>query len=230
MAMRIASPTAASAAATVITMKANTDPVGSPRCDPTAMKATLTPLSMISTLIRMMRTFLRATTPTTPMPNRIPESSRYADGSIILPSPSDLLFRQRDGPDHRRQQEHRGDLEGKQVIGEQRFPNGLDGPRVGPGSGRQDEPPGQDRPFEDEQPRSDDPQEPHHRRPLHRELVLLHVYHHDDEDEQDHDGPGVDDDLDRRQEVGLPQGEERRHGEQRQDQVERRGQDRKSVV
>src|SRR5512134_422458 len=134
-------------------MKANTDPVGSPRCDPTAMKATLTPFSMISTLMRMMSAFLRATTPMTPMPNRTPESSRYADGSMILPSPSDLFLRQCDGPDNRRQQEHRGDLEGEQVVGEQRLPDGLDGPRVDVRRRRRREPPGQDRPLEDEQPR-----------------------------------------------------------------------------
>src|SRR5512145_1939027 len=107
-------------------MKANTEPVGSPRCDPTAMKATFTPLSMISTLMRMMSAFLRATTPTTPIPKRIPESSRYADGSIIVRSPSDLLFRHRDGPDHRGEKEYRGDLEGEQVIGEQGPADGLD--------------------------------------------------------------------------------------------------------
>src|SRR5512139_4301977 len=80
-----ASPTAASAAATVITMKAKIPPVTSPRYDPAATNATLTPFSMSSTLIRMISTFFRATTPTTPMQNRIAERSRYADGWTILP-------------------------------------------------------------------------------------------------------------------------------------------------
>src|SRR5512146_3321756 len=221
--MRIASPTAASAAATVITMKANTEPVGSPKYDPTAMKATLTALSMISTLMMMMSAFLRATTPTTPIPNRMPESSRYADGSIIRFSPSDLLLRQRDGPDHRPQQQHRGDLEREQVSGEQRPSHRLDRTRVRRRPPRHRVPPRQDRALEDQQPRRRDPEELQRRQPLHGKPVLRHVDEHDDEDEQDHDRPGVDDDLDRRQEMGLPQDEERRHGEQRQDQAERRG-------
>src|SRR3989304_5250679 len=90
-----ASPTAASAAATVITMKAKIPPAASPRYEPAATNATFTPFSISSTLIRMMSTFLPATTPTTPMPNRIAERSRYADGSII---PSSLFLRSSSSP------------------------------------------------------------------------------------------------------------------------------------
>src|SRR3989337_361756 len=121
-----ASPTAASAAATVITMKAKTPPVASPRYEPAATNATFTPFSINSTLIMMMRMFLRATTPTTPIPNRIAERSRYADGAIILRSTfSYLPLRQGDRPDHGGQGDHRGDLEGEEVVGKQRTPHGL---------------------------------------------------------------------------------------------------------
>src|SRR5512145_2282350 len=218
-----ARPTAASAAATVTTMKAKTPPAASPRYEPADTNATFTPFSISSTLIRMMSTFLRATTPTTPMQNRIAERSRYADDSII-PSPalSYLLLRQGDRPDHGGEEQHRGDLEREQVVGEQRPPHGLHRSHLGRRTLRHRETARQDRGFEEEEPRGDHAQNAHRRRALDRQAVLRHVDQHDDEDEQHHHRPGVDDHLDRREEVRLAQHEEGRDREQGQDQVEGR--------
>src|SRR5512143_4100275 len=205
-------------------MKAKTDPVTSPRDDPTAMKATLTPFSMISTLMRMTRAFLRATTPAAPIPKRMPDRSRYADGSIISISPrgapSDPLFRQGDRPDHRGQEEHRGHLEGQEVIAEQGAPDRLDRAGVDAAGRGRPEPPGDEGRLDDEEPGDDDAQEPQARRALDRQLPVGNDDQHDDEDEQEDEGPGVDDDLDRREEMGVPQDEQGRHGEQGQDEVE----------
>ena len=51
---------------------------------------------------------------------------------------------------------------------------------------------------------------------------LAQVEHHHHEQEQHHDGPGIDDGLEHRDEGGAQHEEDHRHGQQREDQVDKR--------
>jgi hypothetical protein len=74
---RIASPIAASAAATVSTKSVNTCPTRSPRCAENATRLMLTARSISSIDIRMTMTFLRLTKiPKIPVTNRIAATVR----------------------------------------------------------------------------------------------------------------------------------------------------------
>src|SRR6185436_9414927 len=114
--MTIARPTAASAAATVITKKVMIWPSTVPRERPTATNVRFTALSMISiessTVIRLRR----RNTPAVPIEKRMPDSTRkWLNGTMD----SVLLPRQDDGADHRHEDENRGHLERKCVLGEE---------------------------------------------------------------------------------------------------------------
>ena len=67
--MMMASPTAASAAATVITKKTTTCPSTAPRLRASATKLRFTAFSMSSIAMKMTMTFRRTSTPTTPIAN-----------------------------------------------------------------------------------------------------------------------------------------------------------------
>src|SRR6185312_13083143 len=122
--MMIASPTAASAAATVITKKTNTCPP-TPYCCANATKVRLTAFSISSTHMNTMIALRRISTPNTPITNRTAEKNS-ASASILF---STLLAKQHRA-DHRRQQQHAGDLEGEQILVEQRARDGRDGARL----------------------------------------------------------------------------------------------------
>src|SRR6267142_7208900 len=85
MVMMIPKPTAASAAATVITIKTNNWPETSRKKLEKATKVRLTALSINSMHMNIEITFRLMSTPTTPMVNSTAESARYHEscGAIV---------------------------------------------------------------------------------------------------------------------------------------------------
>src|SRR5688500_2470607 len=198
----IASPTAASAAATVMTMKTNTWPV-MPYAVENATKVRFTALSMSSMHMKMMIALRRVSTPTTPIVNSTAEKNR-ASASIGVPP----LLAEDHGTDHRRKQQHARDLERQQVRGEQRGGNGADDALLGDldrhrAPGRQPE---RRRRLEagdghhlgeDREPERTGRDLPPASPRIVQLLGIAQVEQHDDEQEDDHDRAGVDDHLDR---------------------------------
>src|SRR5215210_5674378 len=105
--MMIASPTAASAAATVMTNTTNTWPA-IPYTRERATKVRFTALSISSTHMKMMIAFRRVSTPTTPMVN---STALKNSDSAIMGTSSALA--QQHGAHHGCEQQHAGDLEGE---------------------------------------------------------------------------------------------------------------------
>src|SRR6476620_4226516 len=103
--MMIANPTAASAAATVITKKTNTCPAAPYDCA-NATKVRLTALSMSSTHMNTMMAFRRINTPNTPIVNSTAEKNR-ASASMLVSA----LFAEDDGTDDGGEQQYAGHLE-----------------------------------------------------------------------------------------------------------------------
>src|SRR5512132_2457333 len=111
--MMIASPTAASAAATVITKNTNTCPAAPYACA-NATKVRFTALSISSTHMNTMIAFRRISTPNTPIANSAAEKKR-ASASIVFAS----LLAKHHGTDDRREQQDAGHLEREEVLVEQ---------------------------------------------------------------------------------------------------------------
>src|SRR5881392_975160 len=109
--MMIASPTAASAAATVITKKTNTCPATPCTCA-NATNARLTALSISSTHMKMMIALRRVSTPTTPIVNNTAEKN---SDSLNIGSPTSQDHCTHD----RSEQQHARQLEGQQVVREE---------------------------------------------------------------------------------------------------------------
>src|SRR3954451_12919747 len=107
--MMIASPTAASAAATVMTKNTKTCPA-TPYACAKAMNVRFTALSISSTHMKMMIALRRVSTPTTPIVNRTAEKN--SDSASIRFPPSRQGYRSDDGC----QQQHARDLEGQQIL------------------------------------------------------------------------------------------------------------------
>src|SRR6476620_10202382 len=112
--MMIASPTAASAAATVITMNTNTCPPMPYWCAK-AMKVRFTALSISSTHMNTMIALRRINTPNRPITKSTAEK-KSASASIFFPT----LFAKHDSADDRREQQDARDLEGEEVFVEER--------------------------------------------------------------------------------------------------------------
>src|SRR3712207_3788495 len=112
-AMMIASPTAASAAATVITKNTKTWPAA-PYTRAKATKDRFTALSISSTHMKMMIAFRRVRTPTTPIVNSTAEKNSASASN----SPPRLA--QHDRANDRHQQQHAGHFERQQVLVEDR--------------------------------------------------------------------------------------------------------------
>src|SRR3954466_11302998 len=121
IAMMIARPTAASAAATVMTKITNTWPA-MPYTLLNATNVRFTALSMSSTHMKMMIALRRVSTPTTPIVNRIAEKN--SDSASIDRVPA---ARQRDRSYDGGEQQHARDLEGEEVFVEQRSGDRCDG-------------------------------------------------------------------------------------------------------
>src|SRR4051812_17861685 len=110
----MARPTAASAAATVMTKNTKTCPA-TPYCCANATNVRFTALSISSTHMKMMIALRRVSTPTTPIVNRIAEK-KSDSASIDRVSAA----RQRDRSYDGSQQQHARDFEREQVFVEQR--------------------------------------------------------------------------------------------------------------
>src|SRR4051812_16410521 len=112
--MMMARPTAASAAATVMTKKTNTCPA-TPYVWAKAMKVRFTALSISSTHMKMMIALRRVSTPTTPIVNRTAEKNR--DSASIG---GGVAARQRDRSYDGGEQQDARDLEREQIFVKQR--------------------------------------------------------------------------------------------------------------
>src|SRR6185437_7187873 len=117
--MMIANPTAASAAATVITKNTNTWPAAPYACA-NATNVRFTALSISSTHMNTMIALRRVSTPTTPIVNKTAEKKR-ASASIAFAS----LFSEDHGTDNCREEQNARYFECKQVFIEQRTGDGC---------------------------------------------------------------------------------------------------------
>src|SRR4051812_32901086 len=116
----MARPTAASAAATVMTKNTNTWPA-TPYVWANATKERFTALSISSTHMKMMIAFRRVSTPTTPIANSTAEK-KSDSASIGLPSAG-----QRHRADDGGEQQDAGDFKGQQILVEERTGDWLNG-------------------------------------------------------------------------------------------------------
>src|SRR3954451_12768582 len=204
--MMIASPTAASAAATVMTKNTKTCPA-TPYACANAMNVRFTALSISSTHMKMMIALRRVSTPTTPMLKSSAEKNSDS-ASISIPPAC-----QRDRSDNCGEQEYARDLEGEQVFMEQRTGDGLDRTicgdlrrgivgretqRVRYLRPRHREDHGQDR--DANQAGDQLSSEPSRVGNL---TGLPEVQQHDHEEKHDHDRAGVDEHLDRADELRV---------------------------
>src|SRR5690242_9682104 len=112
-AMMIASPTAASAAATVITKNTNTCPAAPYACA-NATKVRVTALSISSTHMNTMMALRRMRTPNTPITNSTAEKKSDSASKVFS-----ALAAHDDGADDGREEQDAGDLEREQVVVEQ---------------------------------------------------------------------------------------------------------------
>src|SRR4051812_4947217 len=119
--MMIASPTAASAAATVMTKNTKICPATPYTCA-NATKLRFTALSMSSTHMNTMIAFRRVSTPTTPMQNSTALKKRASASMDTL-----LSLAEHHGANHGGEEQHARHLEGQQVLMEQRTSERRDG-------------------------------------------------------------------------------------------------------
>src|SRR5215467_6033018 len=112
--MMMARPTAASAAATVITKNTNTWPAAPYACA-NAMNVRFTAFSISSTHMKTMIAFRRMSTPKTPITNSTAEKNRDS-ASMFLSA----LLAEDHGADDRRQEQDARNLERQQVLIEER--------------------------------------------------------------------------------------------------------------
>src|SRR5690348_6477458 len=111
--MMMARPTAASAAATVMTKNTNTCPAAPYACA-NATKVRFTALSISSTHMNTMIALRRISTPKTPIVNSTAEK-KSASASIVLSA----LFAEEHRAHDRREQEHARHLERQEILIEQ---------------------------------------------------------------------------------------------------------------
>src|SRR5438477_11958722 len=111
--MMIARPTAASAAATVMTKNTNTCPA-TPYACAKATNVRFTALSISSTHMKMMIAFRRMSTPTTPIVNRAAE--KKSDSASIGIPPTGECHRADNGGE----EQHARHLEREQVLAKER--------------------------------------------------------------------------------------------------------------
>src|SRR4051812_40363095 len=119
--MMMARPTAASAAATVMTKKTKTCPA-TPYVCANATKDRLTALSISSTHMKMMIAFRRVSTPTIPIVNSTAEKNSDSASIGGLSATG-----KRDGADDGGEEQHARDFEREEILAEQRTCDRLDG-------------------------------------------------------------------------------------------------------
>src|ERR1700722_9533694 len=125
-AMMMPSPTAASAAASVMIKMANACPSAEPTSRENATRLMFTAFNMSSTDIKMMITFRRVTTPITPIVNSTMPSHKYwLIGIIAAPASSYFLLGHHHRADHGHQQQDRRDFKREHILAEQNFSHEL---------------------------------------------------------------------------------------------------------
>src|SRR5882672_1118697 len=219
----MASPTAASAAATAITKKTNTCPPTPRRCA-RATKVRFTALSISSTHMKITMALRRSSTPATPSVNSTAEMTRAGPRSML-----EFSLREHHRADDRGEEEQAGDLERDQIGVEQRAGDGGDHALLlqrGHGAVRQLDR-GRRRglaqhPQLEQQGAREQRGDPDAYRSLDvGRAGVAEVEQHDDEQEQHHDGAGVHEYLQGGDELGVEQDVHRRQREQRDDEPER---------
>src|ERR1700750_2899871 len=125
--MMIARPTAASAAATVITKKTNTCPA-TPYACANATKLRFTALSISSTHMNTMMALRRISTPNTPIANSTAEKNS-ASASILSPRFA-ALFAEHHRTDHRGQQQDARHFEREEILVKERRGDRCDRARL----------------------------------------------------------------------------------------------------
>src|SRR5581483_4434248 len=220
IARMIARPTAASAAATVITKNTITCPSVEARLRANATKVRFTAFSMSSIAMKMTMMFRRTSTPSAPITNSTAERTRYQESGVGPTSA--LLLRERHRAHDRHEKEDRRELEGQEVVREELVREG-DGraeargqrtARSGTGAAHgSDEQRGQREPAGEGRR--------HERAAAEHANVRLEVQQHDDEEEEDDDRARVDDDLEHGDELRVEADEEHREKEERRDERER---------
>src|SRR3990172_671055 len=181
------------------------------------MNARFAALSISSTHIRIVMALRLRRTPITPSVNRAAETSRNARGSTSEPP-----LGQENRSHHGRDQEQRDDLErvekARVQLAADRLHRSVPGDTGGKPSPVPQEPAGEDR--EEEQSQNGREHTLHLPGRMSAQL-LSEVQQHDDEEDQDHDRPGVDDHLEERDELGVEKEIEARDGHQVEGQGER---------
>src|SRR5713226_2615988 len=124
--MMMPSPTAASAAASVMMKMANTCPSADPTSRENATRLMFTAFSISSIDIKIMITFRRVTTPIAPIVNSTMPSHKYwLIGIIALTASSYFLFGHHHRADHGHEQQDRRDFKREHVFAEQNFAHEL---------------------------------------------------------------------------------------------------------
>src|SRR5579862_8947431 len=120
------SPTAASAAASVMMKMANACPSADPTRRENATRLMFTAFSINSMDIKIMITFRRVTTPIAPIVNSTMPSHRYWLVEIIsVPASSYFLLGHHHRADHGHQQQDRRDFKRQHIFAEQNFTHQL---------------------------------------------------------------------------------------------------------
>src|SRR5581483_8783879 len=229
--MTIASPTAASAAATVMTKITNTCPEN-PYSRENATNVRFTALSMSSTHMNTMIALRRTSTPTTPIAKSAAEIA--SDSASISVSSQELAApaANDDGADDRHEQEHAGDLEREEILVEQRLGHRRhralrlldDGQRVRrPRDRRERLGMTRGRELRDQREAEQGGDETYAFAAHVGDGARSQVQQHDHEQEHDHDRAGIHQDLDDADERRVQQHEQRRETEHDVDEPERRG-------
>src|SRR4029079_700913 len=223
--MMIASPTAASAAATVITKNTKTCPPA-PYCCAKATKVRFTALSISSTHMNTMIALRRISTPNRPITKSTAEKKSASPSMFVS-----ALFPKHHRADDRREQQNARDLEREEVFVEERRRDRGDRAGLRDLPSREALGKRQDRRRARLGERKDLGQDAESNRaggqfPTEPSRVadpaMTEVEQHDHEQEHDHDRAGVHQHLDRADELGVEHHVERGQAEHRVHEPERR--------
>src|SRR5258708_4225148 len=209
MAITMASPTAASAAATTITKKTRTCPSKVPKAWLKATNARFTAFSMSSMHMKTVMTLRRRKTPRAPIANspRLRRTAWFKKGGPE--GISGILLGQGHRPHQPGQDQDRGGLEDVEEAGGEEDLSHLAGGGVELGGGRP-VPVQEDGAHLEDQERGQGEGGARERAPAPLLLGLaLDVQQHQHEQEKNHDGPGVDHHLQHGDEGGAQQAVDR---------------------
>ena len=215
----MASPTTASAAAAVMMKRTTAWPSGLPRDLARARKARLPALSMISTAMNWRQEVLLdeegQDAQGEEQSGQGEERARRDHASLLLPG-------QGQRPHERGQDEQGRDLERIEIIGEEEHtepPDIVTGRTARPAAAPDEPGEGQGDLAEEDQGQDEREREP--KTGLIRRRRPAQVEHHQGEEKEDHDGPGIDQDLDGRRERRVEKAEQAAQAGEGEDEEER---------